>query len=151
MRRHAEPGESAAPGEPDPQQLVWAARVCYLEATWRESDCVALLYVAKKRAHRVGREWLDVLREYSAIHAHNARAAEIRTYPWGDVPNMTDGFNRHWLRLRELVSEFVAGKRRRVYALTDAGVARLQVRRAEWTAFSAVVSRMIAAIRSGAG
>ena len=40
--------------------------------------------------------------------------------------------------------EFVAGKRRRVYALTDAGVARLQVRRAEWTAFSAVVSRMIA-------
>ena len=39
--------------------------------------------------------------------------------------------------------EFVGGKRRRVYALTDAGVARLDVRRAEWTAFSAVVSRMI--------
>src|SRR5262245_10768287 len=39
--------------------------------------------------------------------------------------------------------DFVGGKRRRVYALTDAGVARLDVRRAEWTAFSAVVSRMI--------
>ena len=39
--------------------------------------------------------------------------------------------------------EFVAGKRRRTYALTDAGVARLDVRRAEWTAFSTVVSRMI--------
>lgn len=39
--------------------------------------------------------------------------------------------------------EFVAGKRRRNYALTDAGVARLHARRAEWRAFSALVSRMI--------
>ena len=39
--------------------------------------------------------------------------------------------------------DFAGGKRRRVYALTDAGAARLDVRRAEWTAFSAVVSRMI--------
>jgi PadR family transcriptional regulator len=39
--------------------------------------------------------------------------------------------------------DFAAGKRRRIYALTDAGVARLDARRAEWTAFSALVSRMI--------
>jgi DNA-binding PadR family transcriptional regulator len=39
--------------------------------------------------------------------------------------------------------EFVGGKRRRTYALTDAGVARLDERRAEWTAFSTLVSRMI--------
>ena len=39
--------------------------------------------------------------------------------------------------------EFVGGKRRRTYALTEAGVARLDARRAEWTAFSTVVSRMI--------
>src|ERR1700748_2604401 len=39
--------------------------------------------------------------------------------------------------------EFVAGKRRRTYALTDAGVARLDARRAEWRAFSELVSRMI--------
>jgi PadR family transcriptional regulator, regulatory protein PadR len=39
--------------------------------------------------------------------------------------------------------EFVGGKRRRTYALTDAGVARLDARRAEWTAFSTVVTRMI--------
>ena len=39
--------------------------------------------------------------------------------------------------------EFPGGKRRRTYALTDAGVARLDARRAEWTAFSTVVSRMI--------
>ena len=39
--------------------------------------------------------------------------------------------------------EFVGGKRRRTYALTDAGVARLDVRRAEWTAFSDLVARMI--------
>jgi DNA-binding PadR family transcriptional regulator len=41
--------------------------------------------------------------------------------------------------------EFVGGKRRRTYALTDAGVARLEARRAEWTAFSTAVSRMIGA------
>ncbi|HEY6888574.1 MAG TPA: PadR family transcriptional regulator [Solirubrobacter sp.] len=41
--------------------------------------------------------------------------------------------------------EFVGGKRRRTYALTDAGVARLAARRAEWTAFSTLVSRMIGA------
>ena len=39
--------------------------------------------------------------------------------------------------------EFVGGKRRRTYALTDVGVARLDARRAEWTAFSTMVSRMI--------
>jgi PadR family transcriptional regulator, regulatory protein PadR len=39
--------------------------------------------------------------------------------------------------------EFVGGKRRRTYALTDAGVARLDARRAEWAAFSTLVSRMI--------
>jgi PadR family transcriptional regulator PadR len=39
--------------------------------------------------------------------------------------------------------EFVGGKRRRTYALTDAGVARLDARRSEWTAFSTLVSRMI--------
>jgi DNA-binding PadR family transcriptional regulator len=39
--------------------------------------------------------------------------------------------------------EFVSGKRRRTYALTETGAARLDARRAEWTAFSTVVSRMI--------
>ena len=39
--------------------------------------------------------------------------------------------------------EFVGGKRRRTYALTEAGVARVEARRAEWTAFRIVVSRMI--------
>src|ERR1700742_5191468 len=33
-------------------------------------------------------------------------------------------------------AEFAGGKRRRTYALTDAGVARLDARRAEWRAFS---------------
>jgi hypothetical protein len=106
----AEPTETVVPRPLDPSELVWAARVCYLEATWRESDCVALLYVAKKRATRAGRSWLDVLREYSAINARNARATEIRTYPWGDVPNMPESFNRRWQRLRELVTEFTQGK-----------------------------------------
>jgi PadR family transcriptional regulator len=39
--------------------------------------------------------------------------------------------------------ELAGGKRRRIYALTDSGVERLEARRAEWTAFSALVSRMV--------
>jgi hypothetical protein len=107
---HAESNDTSLAIVTDPSELVWAARVCYLEATWRESDCVALLYVAQKRANRVGRSWLDVLREYSAINARNARATEVRSYPWGDVPNQSEAFNRRWQRLRELVSEFAEGK-----------------------------------------
>src|ERR1700755_3265635 len=39
--------------------------------------------------------------------------------------------------------DLVGGKRRPTCALADAGVARLEARRAEWKAFSVVVSRMI--------
>ena len=39
--------------------------------------------------------------------------------------------------------EFVGRKRRRTYSLTDVGVERLDARRAEWAAFSTLVSRMI--------
>jgi DNA-binding PadR family transcriptional regulator len=52
----------------------------------------------------------------------------------------------HRLEAAEFVTatdEFVGGKRRRTYALTEAGVARLDARRAEWTAFSTLVSRII--------
>jgi hypothetical protein len=90
-------------------QLVWAARACYLEASFRESDCVALMFVAQKRANRVNRSWIDVLRAYSALDAKNARAKEIRQYPWGDIPGKPEPFNQRWLRLRELVSEFADG------------------------------------------
>jgi PadR family transcriptional regulator, regulatory protein PadR len=39
----------------------------------------------------------------------------------------------------------VGGRRRRVYALTAAGEARLEAQRGEWRRFSALVSRMIGA------
>lgn len=90
--------------------LIWAARVCYLEATWRESDCIALLYVAQKRAARVGRPWLDVLSDYSTVHAKNARAVEVRSFPWADIAGKSDVFNRRWARLRALVVEFDSGQ-----------------------------------------
>jgi hypothetical protein len=90
--------------------LIWAARVCYLEATWRESDCIALLYVAQKRAARVDRPWLDVLSDYSTVHAKNARAVEVRAFPWADVPGKSAVFNRRWERLRALVVEFASGQ-----------------------------------------
>ena len=103
----AEPAEVEKLGS---SQLIWAARTCYLEASFRESDCVALLFVAQKRASRVNRPWLDVLRAYSAINANNPRAKEVREYPWGDIPGKPDPFNARWLRLRELVSEVADGR-----------------------------------------
>jgi hypothetical protein len=96
---------------PSADHLIWAARICYLEATWRESDCIALLFVAQKRAQRVGRPWLDVLHDYSALHVNKPRALEVREFPWGDVPGKSAVFNRRWQRLRELVVEVASGQR----------------------------------------
>jgi hypothetical protein len=90
--------------------LIWAARACYIEATFRESDCVALLWVARKRAERSQREWLAMLSDYSAVHADNPRAKEVRAFPWGDVAGKTTRFNRNWKRLRELVIEVASGQ-----------------------------------------
>jgi hypothetical protein len=99
--------------EPAPRadNLIWAARICYLEATWRESDCIALLWVAQKRAQRVDRPWLDVLHDYSALHVNKPRALEVREFPWGDIPGKSAAFNRRWQRLRELVVEVASGQR----------------------------------------
>lgn len=90
--------------------LIWAARACYIEATFRAADCVALLWVARKRAERSDREWLDLLSEYSAIHANNPRAKEVRAFPWGDVTGKSKVWNKQWKRLRDLVVEFASGQ-----------------------------------------
>lgn len=71
---------------------------------------MALIHVARKRAARVGRAWLDVLREYSALRARNARAAEVRAYPWGVVPDKTPAWNARWAALRQLVAEVERGQ-----------------------------------------
>jgi hypothetical protein len=103
--------ESVDSAQADPNDhLIWAARVCYLEATWREADCIALLFVAQKRAERVDRPWLDVLNDYSALHAKNDRAREVRSFPWGDIPGKPAAFNRRWERLRALVVEVASGQ-----------------------------------------
>jgi hypothetical protein len=95
----------------EPSHAIWAARTCYLEASFREADCIALLYVARKRAERVSRPWFDVLREYSAIDANNPRAREVRDYPWGDIPGKPARFNARWEKLRNLVVEVASGQR----------------------------------------
>jgi len=96
--------------DPPPNHLIWAARACYIEATFRESDCVALLWVARKRAERSEREWLELLSDYSAVHADNPRAKEVREFPWGDVAGKSTTWNRGWKRLRELVVEVASGQ-----------------------------------------
>lgn len=94
----------------EPEARLWAARTCYVEASFRSDDCVALLWVMHKRAKRAGRPWLDMLRDYSAINADTKRANEARAFPWGDVPAKPDSFNRQWGKLRDLVAEFAEGK-----------------------------------------
>jgi hypothetical protein len=100
-----------AEGEDAPaNHLIWAARACYIEATFRESDCVALLWVARKRAEGSARGWLELLSDYSAVRANNPRAEEVRSFPWADVSNKTNRWNRNWERLRQLVVEFASGQ-----------------------------------------
>jgi hypothetical protein len=89
---------------------LWAARACYVESSWRAADCIAILWVARKRATRAQRPWLDMLQDYSAVKANTPRAREARTFPWGDVPHMSRSFNRQWLKLRKLVVEFAEGR-----------------------------------------
>ena len=103
------PAQGLAEQEPA-QNLIWAARACYLEASFSESDCVALLWVARKRAERSHREWIDLLLEYSTVMAHNDRAELVRSFPWGDVPGRSAVWNRDWKRLRELVVEVASGQ-----------------------------------------
>jgi hypothetical protein len=93
----------------DPSSLVWAARTCYLEASFNEPDCLALLWVARKKAARVERPWIEVLRDYSSIRVDTPRSKEISEFPWGDVPGKSDRFNERWQQLRELVTEFEQG------------------------------------------
>jgi hypothetical protein len=95
---------------PEDESLLWAARTCYLEAAFKESDCVALLWVARKKAERVGRPWVEVLRRYSSIRVRTPRAAIVSAFPWGDIPGRPTAFNRRWKALRDLVVEFAAGK-----------------------------------------
>ena len=115
LRAYAEeePPSLSAIGQDAPaNHLIWAARACYIEATFREADCVALLWVAKKRAERSEREWLELLSAYSAVHANNPRAKEVRAFPWGDVTGKSSVWNRQWKRLRELVVEVASGQHR---------------------------------------
>jgi hypothetical protein len=89
--------------------LIWAARICFLEASLNLSDCAAQLWVAKKRGERVARAWTDTLAAYSSLtRSHTPRAERIKRMPWGDVPGESERFNDRWRALRELVVRFAA-------------------------------------------
>lgn len=105
------PAAAEAPST-DEDTLLWAARACYVEASFREADCIALLWVTKKRAARAERPWLEMIRQYSAVDADTPRAVESRGFPWGDVPDKPDSWNRNWAKLRELVVGFANGEHR---------------------------------------
>lgn len=118
--------QGALDAEMHVDDLVWAARACYLEASFRKHDCLAILHVAKKRADRVGRFWVDVLTQYSALGANNPRAREVREYPWSDIEGKPAAFNRRWRLLRALVVEFASGQH------TDPASRPLRTRFTRW-------------------
>lgn len=100
--KHARPGGS-------PLRALWLARVCHLEAAWREADCAAIYWIARKRAR--GGDWLAQLRAYSALDKQRtARAREIRRYPWGDVEGKGKRWNRRWRAQRQYALRLVRGE-----------------------------------------
>lgn len=50
------------------------------------------------------------MRDYSALDADNERAAEVRTYGWGNVEGKGKRWNAQWAKLRALVAEFDRGE-----------------------------------------
>jgi len=112
------PALSASSGAPGTDSIahervapvLYLSRVCFLEATWRHEDCTAIAWIARKRAARVGRPWIEVLRRYSVLDRQlTERAREVATYPDADVPGKSARFNREWAALREHARRLVAG------------------------------------------
>ena len=95
---------------------TWAARACFAEASFRHDDCTEILWVVTRRSGAsAGPSWLGMLRRYCAgmregLRTPTPRQAEIRGYPWGDVPGKSVRFNRQWAELRQHVTEWAEGK-----------------------------------------
>lgn len=83
-----------------PQHVV-AASVCWLESSFAQADCAALLHVLMRRAERAGVPLVEMAWRYSALRRNHARAALARALPDGDEPTWTAAINRRWSALRE--------------------------------------------------
>ena len=97
----------------NPTEKLWAARACFAEASFRTDDCTEILSTITDRAQ--AGQWLWMLRRYCSgrregLKRPTARQAEIRTYPWADVPGKSPRFNKKWAELRLHVTEWADGK-----------------------------------------
>jgi hypothetical protein len=90
--------------------VLQIAQTCFVEAGFRHADCTAIVFVVLRRAARARSTFTEMLWAYSALDADTARAAEVRAYPWGNVPGKLDGWNRHWAKLRAHVTRIAAGE-----------------------------------------
>jgi hypothetical protein len=95
------------------------ARICYLEATFREADCIMIWHVARKRAAADSSMQLEqvttaqvvaMLSDYSAIRARNPRAEEVRGYLDATVASKGKRWNAQWATLRTLARELCDGR-----------------------------------------
>ena len=105
--------------QPAAELALDVARVCYLEASFREADCITIFHVARKRAaaeRGIGLETVTVVEvvamlvNYSAINARNPRAEEVREYANEDVASKGRKWNTRWARLRTLSFELCEGR-----------------------------------------
>lgn len=73
--------DSPAHGGPAVDEAaLLVAQVCFLEATWRRTDCAAIVGVARVRAARQGIEWTAALRSHSALDGPSPRSRLVRSY-----------------------------------------------------------------------
>jgi hypothetical protein len=85
------------------------AQVCWLEATFRLTDCAAIHYAIKRRAERAGWPYEKMLTRYSAIDSGTARAQAALALPDGDVPAWTAKQNGAWRNVRDVAAGALAG------------------------------------------
>jgi hypothetical protein len=104
---------------PDPNRIaafpndeLLAARACWIEASFSESDCVAIVYALSKRAQRRGWTFERMALQYTALKARNDRAARARALPAGDEASFSESENRAWARLRETAAAALERRRR---------------------------------------
>lgn len=98
-----------AHGQDSRPEHVVAASVCWLEASFSETDCAALLHALLRRAERSDTSFVDMAYRYSALRRTHERAVLARQLPDGDEPTWNTAVNRSWAKLRLLAKGVLEG------------------------------------------
>lgn len=87
-------------------EALEAAKVCYVESTFRYADCSAIIGIGRRTK---GDDWLAFLLDYSALHKGSKRANIVREFGC-TVPGMGDKWNRRWQELQRFARRAIDGE-----------------------------------------